>query len=173
MFAALRSFSRIRNMAALTVPSAIFNRAAISVQGRPWRTMSQIAASRGASSACAVRASRLMARRISSRTHIVSSEGSSSKPRRRVFREGACTVSSSTYRLMRFSSISNGSKGWRSFQANKTRAGSNVSKVVIPGFAVHRYMNVLLSFISNAYEKLLKGTSWNACIYVDCIKARQ
>ena len=42
-----------------------------------------------------------------------------------------------------------------------------------PGFAVHRYMNVLLSFISNAYEKLLKGTSWNACIYVDCIKARQ
>ena len=41
------------------------------------------------------------------------------------------------------------------------------------GFAVHRYMNVLLSFISNAYEKLLKGTSQNACIYVDGIKARQ
>jgi hypothetical protein len=41
------------------------------------------------------------------------------------------------------------------------------------GFAVHRYMNVLLSFISNTYEKLLKGTSQNACIYVDGIKARQ
>jgi hypothetical protein len=43
----------------------------------------------------------------------------------------------------------------------------------MPGFAVHRYMNVLLSFISNTYEKLLKGTSQNACIYVDGIKARQ
>jgi hypothetical protein len=41
------------------------------------------------------------------------------------------------------------------------------------GFAVHRYMNVLLHFISNTYEKLLKGTSQNACIYVDGIKARQ
>ena len=45
--------------------------------------------------------------------------------------------------------------------------------VLWPGFAVHRYMNVLLSFISNIYEKLLKGTSRNACIYVDCLKARQ
>jgi len=42
-----------------------------------------------------------------------------------------------------------------------------------PGFAVHRYMDVLLSFISNIYEKLLKGTSRNACIYVDGIQARQ
>ena len=42
-----------------------------------------------------------------------------------------------------------------------------------PGFAVHRYMNVLLSFISNIYEKPLKGTSRNACIYVDGIEARQ
>src|SRR5215813_11963484 len=41
------------------------------------------------------------------------------------------------------------------------------------GFAVHRYMNVLLYFISSTYEKPLKGTSQNACIYVDGIKARQ
>src|SRR5262249_11912893 len=41
------------------------------------------------------------------------------------------------------------------------------------GFAVHRYMNVLLSFISSTYEKPLEGTSQNACIYVDGIKARQ
>ena len=41
------------------------------------------------------------------------------------------------------------------------------------GFAVHRYMNVLLSFISNTYEKLPKDTSRNACIYVDGIKAQK
>jgi hypothetical protein len=41
------------------------------------------------------------------------------------------------------------------------------------GFAVHRYMNVILSFISSTYEKPLKGTSQNTCIYVDGIKARQ
>ena len=42
-----------------------------------------------------------------------------------------------------------------------------------PEFAVHRYMNVLFSFISSIYEKPLKGTSRNACIYVNGIKARQ
>src|SRR5262249_872889 len=41
------------------------------------------------------------------------------------------------------------------------------------GFAVHRYTNIILSFISSTYEKLLKGTPQNACIYVDGIKARQ
>jgi len=52
---------------------------------------------------------------------------------------------------------------------------SPCGKIGIPGlgFAVHRYMNVLLSFISGTYEKPLKGTSQNACIYVDGIKARQ
>jgi hypothetical protein len=42
-----------------------------------------------------------------------------------------------------------------------------------PEFAVHRYMNVLSSFILGTYEKPLKSTSQNACIYVDRIKARQ
>ena len=37
------------------------------------------------------------------------------------------------------------------------------------GFAVHRYMNVILSFISSTYEKPPKDTSRNACIYVDGI----
>jgi hypothetical protein len=41
------------------------------------------------------------------------------------------------------------------------------------GFAVHRYMNVILSFISSTYEKPPKGTSRNACIYVDGIKAQK
>jgi hypothetical protein len=41
------------------------------------------------------------------------------------------------------------------------------------GFAVHRYMNVLLSFISSTYEKPLKDTSRNACIYVNGIKAQK
>jgi hypothetical protein len=41
------------------------------------------------------------------------------------------------------------------------------------GFAVHRYMNVLLSFISSTYEKPLKDTSRNACIYVDGIKVQK
>ena len=50
---------------------------------------------------------------------------------------------------------------------------AELARVIKPGFAVNRYMNVILSFISNIYEKLLKGTSRNACIYVDCIKARQ
>ena len=42
-----------------------------------------------------------------------------------------------------------------------------------PEFAVHRHMNVLFSFISSIYEKPLKGTSRNVCIYVNGIKARQ
>src|SRR5215831_6585301 len=37
-------------------------------------------------------------------------------------------------------------------------------RLALLGFAVHRYMNVLLSFISSTYEKPLKGTSQNACI---------
>jgi hypothetical protein len=41
------------------------------------------------------------------------------------------------------------------------------------GFAVHRYMNVLLSFVSSTYEKQPKDTSRNACIYVDGIKAQK
>src|SRR5262249_32797959 len=40
------------------------------------------------------------------------------------------------------------------------------------GFAVHRYMNVILSFISSTYEKPPTDTSRNACIYVDGIKAQ-
>ena len=67
------------------------------------------------------------------------------------------------------------SKLWQTARARKidTVLVWKFDRFARPGFAVHRYMDVLLSFISNIYEKLLKGTSRNACIYVDCLKARQ